>query len=106
MSIPVYDELEMSVRTYNVLNGNGIDTVEAFLSLSPVEVLKLDNAGITVVEEIHNLQEQVRNLEISWDEQRIIDTAVKLNQSIYECAHEVTLAVNSDGFVEVHRRLA
>lgn len=58
-SLPV-SQLELSVRTANVLQNNGIETIEQLLELSTPVVMSWKNAGRRTAREIEETQKYLR----------------------------------------------
>ena len=54
------DELDFSLRTYNVLRRAGITTVEELLAADPKRLKRIRNCGAKTMAEIENKLEELR----------------------------------------------
>lgn len=59
MELPI-DQLELSVRTSNVLRMAGIETIEQFLELNRNYVMRLPNAGVKTWREVDEVQRYLK----------------------------------------------
>jgi len=61
------DRFNFTIRTYNVLNNEGIKSIDDLLSKSERDLLRLPNAGLKTINEIkqvllqHNLKLRIKN---------------------------------------------
>jgi hypothetical protein len=57
--LPIYEQMELSVRTSNCMRRAGIETMDQFLRLDRDDVMGWKNAGIRTWNEIADLQSQL-----------------------------------------------
>lgn len=55
----IVDDLELSVRTSNVLRGEGVRTLSAFMALSKDRVMAMKGAGVRTWNEIKSVQTNI-----------------------------------------------
>ena len=100
------DDLELSVRTANVLAREGITNMDAFMGLKRPEVMGWTHAGRKTWNEIHDTQGSMRGG--NWGESHLLQCVGMVNNAmagLYGEGTTVRLRVDDDGFLRVYKEL-
>ena len=103
------EDLELSVRTHNVLVGEGIVTREQFMALTHSDVMAFKGAGRQTANEIVDVHERLNPPFEAWQrqmEELITEHVASLNTILRNHGSAYHARINSDGLVCVDRRVA
>jgi phage-related tail protein len=93
------DDLELSVRTVNVLRRAEIRTIGEFLALDKATVTGLPNAGARTWNEIRETQDYL-NRQLTDKLKRLVG---ELNKLLLQRSHSLKVTVDNDGLVKVYQ---
>lgn len=106
------DDLEMSVRLERLLKENKVESVDAFMDLTPGVVRSWHGAGRTTASEVTDLQDHLLNG--PYGVARLLQKVKEINSLLYRGTAtggygrrpRFKVIINNEGFLTLYRRVA